>query len=340
MKPNESSRSIGQFSCYPVGLGCMNLSHGYVPVDDKSAIELLNKALDMGYQMLDTAALYGYGSNERLIAKAVGHRRDEYLLASKCGIYRDSNRERIICSDPNTIRRICEESLSRLNTDAIDLYYLHRWDKTTPIEESIEALAQLKKEGKILEIGLSEVSASTLSRAHQVHPIAAVQSEYSLWTRNPEIALLDKCEELGVALITFSPLGRGMLTGQITPKTIFSEHDIRRNMPRFLSNNLVHNSQLIEELEQLVAPYMEHYNVAPLTLATVVLAWLLTRSENIHVIPGTTNLHHLKENFICPEIIISDHLYHQMDALINQHTVKGERYNSLAQQDIDTEEFN
>ncbi|MEI8633648.1 aldo/keto reductase [Vibrio sp. PP-XX7] len=339
MLRTTGQRKIGQLACHPIGLGCMNLSHAYGhPPDEKYSIELLNTALDMGYNMLDTAALYGFGANEQLVAKAVGHRRHDYLLASKCGMFKGPDGKRAIDGRPQTIRKTCEDSLKRLHTDVIDLYYLHRWDKNIPIEESVLELSRLVDAGKIREIGLSEVSAQTLAKAHAVHPIAAVQSEYSLWTRNPEIAVLEQCETLNVAFVAFSPLGRGMLTGNITDPATFSDNDIRHHMPRFQAAHFSYNLARVRELKQLVADEVDISSTDD-SLASVVLAWLLSRSDHIHVIPGTTRLTHLKENWMAAQMTLSDKLLKKMDQLINQHTVSGPRYNPVTQQEVDTEEF-
>ncbi|MFC1236560.1 aldo/keto reductase [Vibrio sp. F74] len=337
MKP----RFIGPFSCNPVGLGCMNLSHAYGnPPDEKSSIRLLNNALDMGYNMLDTAALYGFGANEQLVAKAVGHRRSDYLLASKCGMFKGADGKKEINGRPETIRRTCEDSLKRLNTDVIDLYYLHRWDKSVPIEESVGELSRLVDEGKIRQIGLSEVSSETLTKAHSTHAIAAVQSEYSLWTRHPEIAVLDKCIELGTAFVAFSPVGRGILTGNITDPTSFASNDIRHAMPRFNHEHFAHNLALVKKLELLVSPDIKKFDPANMiTLATLALSWLLAKADNIHVIPGTTNLSHLQENIHAAQCSISPDLIAEMGNIINQNTVSGQRYNRATQLEIDTEEF-
>src|ERR1700722_9841438 len=210
-------RKLGPFSVSPIGLGCMNLSHAYgIPPPPDVAAAVLLHALDLGVTHFDTAALYGFGSNEELVGRTLAAHRARFTLASKCGIQgvkSDSSVRRVIDGRPQTLKQTCEDGLRRLRTDVIDLYYLHRWDKAVPIEESVGALAELKRQGKIRAIGLSEVSAATLRRAHAVHPIAAVQSEYSLCTRNPEIAVLGACREIGAALVAFSPLGRGFLTG-------------------------------------------------------------------------------------------------------------------------------
>lgn len=338
--PIDHPRKIGKLFCHPIGLGCMNLSHAYGhPVDEKTGIQILNAALDTGYDMLDTAALYGFGANEKLLAKAVGHRRSEFLLASKCGMFKGPDGKRAIDGRPETIRQHCEDSLKRLNTDVIDLYYLHRWDKHVPIEESMLALSRLVDEGKIREIGLSEVSAETLAKAHAVHPVAAVQTEYSLWTRNPEIAVLDQCRELDVAFVAFSPLGRGMLTGSVTDPNHFSERDIRRQMPRFQPEHFSHNQKLVEQLYHLVSGEIDIGPQSALSLAAVVLAWLLIRDDHLHVIPGTTSLTHLKENRLAAQVAVSGRLLMDMDRLINRFSVSGARYHPATQPEIDTEEF-
>ncbi|MBZ0215252.1 MAG: aldo/keto reductase, partial [Fimbriimonadaceae bacterium] len=210
------TRQLGPFDVSAVAVGCMNLSHAYgTPPDEKSAQDLLLRALDLGYTHFDTAALYGFGSNEVLLGKTLAGRRDEFVLASKCGMDRNEDGRREISGRPEVLRKTLERSLDRLKTDVIDLYYLHRLDRSVPIEESVGALADFVAEGKIKTIGLSEVSAATLRRAHAVHPVAAVQSEYSLWTRNPEIAVLDTFAQLGVSFVAFSPLARAFLTGTL-----------------------------------------------------------------------------------------------------------------------------
>ena len=326
-------RKLGPLSVSGISLGCMNLSHAYgTPPDEKTATKLLNQALDMGYTMLDTAALYGFGANETLLGKAVMHRRNEFVLASKCGMFKNAAGVREIDGHPDVLRKTCEDSLKRLGTEVIDLYYLHRWDRRVPIEESVGALAELVREGKIRAIGLSEVSAETLRKAHAVHPISAVQSEYSLWTRNPEIRVLDTCRELGVAFVAFSPLGRGFLTGELRDVSCFEEKDIRKNMPRFEPDNYQRNLQLLRGLEKVADEY-------DCSLAQISIAWLLAKSENIISIPGTTRLEHLKENFASAKVKIRQGTMDKLDALINQNTVCGARYNGVTQAEIDTEEF-
>lgn len=327
-----AKRKIGPFSVQPIGLGCMNLSHAYAfPPPEDYGMRLLNRALDIGYDFLDTAALYGLGKNEELLAKAVGHRRDEYLLASKCGmLFVDG--KRTIDSSPAAIRQVCEDSLRRLKVDVIDLYYLHRWDKKTPIEDSAGALGDLVGEGKIRTIGLSECSAETLRRAHAVHPVAAVQSEYSLWTRNPEIAVLDACRELGVAFVPFSPVGRGFLTSAPPEPASFVEKDIRKPMPRFNTDNWPKNLALLPAYNSIAAE-------AGCTPAQLALAWLLAKGENLIPIPGTMSIEHMEENFAAKDVTLSSDVVARLDALINERTVHGARYPANVQPEIDTEEF-
>ncbi len=332
--PNlDTTRKIGDLDVSPIGLGCMSLSHAYgMPPTEQYSTRLLNTALDKGCTFLDTAALYGFGANESLIGRAIKHRRSEYSLASKCGIFKNSEGKREINGNPVVLRQTCEDSLKRLKTDVIDLYYLHRWDKKTPIEESVGELSRLVDEGKIRHVGLSEVSAATLKKAHAVHPIAAVQTEYSLWTRNAEIEVLQACEALNVALVAFSPLARAYLTGTLDNIQGLDEKDLRRSMPRFHEENYRSNLGLLQ-------PYLkvaEELNCTPGQLA---LAWLLEKSESIIPIPGTSNINHLIENMnaIKLEIEFTTHIY--LDSLINRNNVSGPRYSASTQVEIDTEEF-
>lgn len=317
----------------------MNLSHAYGPATpEKQAAQLLNQALDLGYDHLDTATLYGAGANESLLGRAVMHRRREFLLASKCGMYMDAQGKKRISGDPALMRQQCEASLRRLNTDVIDLYYLHRWDKVIPIEETVGELSRLVDEGKIREIGLSEVSAQTLRKAHSVHPIAAVQSEYSLWTRNPEIALLDACRELDTTLVAFSPLGRGMLTGTLKSTDAFTEKDIRRAMPRFDESNFAHNLALIEGLQAQLEEWQQA-GLLEMNLAQLSLSWLNSQPVELVSIPGTTNLAHLAENIAASEQSLSAEIVSALSEMIHSANVAGPRYNAATQKEIDTEEF-
>ncbi len=326
------NRNLGPFSVSAIGLGCMSLSHAYgSPPPEEHGIRLLERALELGYTHLDTAALYGLGHNETLVGKAVGHRRDEYTLASKCGM-RVEDGKREISSRPDKIRLTLEDSLRRLRTEVIDLYYLHRWDKLTPIEEAVGALADLVGEGKIRSIGLSEVSAATLRKAHAVHPIAAIQSEYSPWTRNPEIAVLDACGELGVTFVAFSPVARGFLTDRPLSAAELEPRDIRRNMPRFQDGNWEANLKLRDVFVALARQ-------AGCTTAQLSLGWVLAQRPFIVPIPGTTSLEHLEENAGAAGVAVPKDVLAGVDALINASTVVGPRYNAAVQTEIDTEEF-
>lgn len=327
-----TTRRIGEFEVSAISLGCMNLSHAYgIPPTTEHGSRLLNQALDSGYTMLDTAALYGFGANETLLGQSIAHRRDEYVLASKCALHGvDGKRE--LTNDPAKLKKSCEDSLLRLKTDVIDLFYLHRWDKVTPIEEGVGALAELIQEGKIRAIGLSEVSANTLRKAHAVHPISAVQSEYSLWTREPEIAVLDTCRELGVAFVAFSPVARGYLTGQLRDVATLPAKDFRKNMPRFYPDNYAKNLTLLDAFSDLA-------ETQDCSMAQLSLAWLLHVDANIVPIPGTTSLQHLGENLAAMTVNIDEGVVQKAGAIINRSTVIGDRYIPATQAEIDTEEF-
>jgi aryl-alcohol dehydrogenase-like predicted oxidoreductase len=309
----------------------MSISHAYgTPLDPAAGAEVLRRALDLGYTMLDTAALYGFGGNETLIGETLGDRRKEFVLASKGGMFKDEQGRRAINGRPEVIRANCDESLQRLKTDVIDIYYLHRWDKKVPIEESVGALADLVREGKVRAIGLSEVSAPTIRRAHAVHPLAAVQTEYSLWSRNAELAALDTCRELGIAFVAFSPLGRGFLAGAIRDTSLLPPKDIRLAMPRFQGENFTRNLSLLDGVAAVARD-------AGLSMAQVVLAWVLNRGEHIIPIPGTQKIAHLEENAAAADVRLSDDVLARLDALVNPNTVAGRRYNDTVLAEIDTE---
>lgn len=326
-------RKVGPFDVSAIGFGCMNVSHAYgPPVSDEQGAAVLNRALDVGYTFLDSAALYGFGANEKLIGNAIKHRRDEYVLSSKCGMFKGVDGKREINGRPEAIKPLCEQSLKNLQTDVIDLYYLHRWDKNVPIEESIGAMADLVAEGKVKTLGLSEVSAETLKKAHAVHPISAVQTEYSLWTRNPEIAVLEACKELGAAFVAFSPVARGFLCGELTDVSTLHEKDIRRAMPRFTPENYAKNLKSLDEYKLIAEEN-------GCTMAQLALAWVLAKGEHIVPIPGTTSIAHLEENAKADAVTLSGETITRLDRLINQNTVHGARYNDATQTEIDTEEF-
>ena len=330
------SRRIGPFQVSALSLGCMNLSHAYgAPPPPEQTERLLLRALDLGVTMFDTAALYGFGANETLIGRVLGPHRTKFTLASKggmAGVQFDDGLKRVINGRPEAIRRNCEDSLRRLQTDHIDLYYLHRWDRRVPIEDSVGEMSRLLEEGKVRALGLSEVSATTLRRAHAVHTIAAMQSEYSLWSRNVEIGVLSACKELGVSLVAFSPLARAFLTGALRDVSGFDAKDIRRGMPRFEPAHYAANLALLDGLGAIARE-------AGCTPAQLALAWLLARGERVIPIPGTTKLAHLEENLGAVDVVLGSGMVARLDALINQRTVAGARYSAATQAEIDTEEF-
>ena len=327
------NRTLGPFQVSAIGLGCMNLSHAYgAPVTAEQGEAVLLQALDRGVTLFDTAALYGFGANEELVGKVLSRHRRKFTLASKCGIFRDEAGKRLIDGRPATLMRTCEDALKRLRTDVIDLYYLHRWDKTVPIEDSVGALSDLVRQGKIQAIGLSEVSASTLRKAHAVHPIAAVQTEYSLWTRNPEIAVLQACKELDAAFVAFSPVARGFLTGTLRDVATLDTKDIRRGMPRFAPENYAANLRLLDGLAVIARD-------AGCTLAQLALAWLLHQGEHIIPIPGTTSGAHLDEDLAAAEVQLPPAILDRLDALMQPQAVTAARYNAQSQSEVDTEDF-
>jgi aryl-alcohol dehydrogenase-like predicted oxidoreductase len=311
----------------------MSLSHAYgTPPDEPTAAAVLLKALDLGYTHFDTAALYGFGANEALLGRTLKHRRSDLVLATKGGMFRNAQGQREIDGRPDAIRQHCDESLRRLQTDVVDLYYLHRWDKRLPVEESVGAVADLVRAGKVRTVGLSEVSAETIRKAHRVHPLTAVQTEYSLWTRNPEVAVIDTCRELGIAVVAFSPLGRGFLTGGLTDVASLPPKDIRLAMPRFQGDHFQRNLGLLDGLAAIAREQR-------VTMAQLVLGWLLAQGNDIIPIPGTTRLDHLEENARSVDLRLEARTIAALDGLINPGTVSGARYNAATQTEIDTEEI-
>jgi aryl-alcohol dehydrogenase-like predicted oxidoreductase len=331
-------RQLGPFSVSAISLGCMNLSHAYgAPVSAEQAERVLLAALDAGVTMFDTAALYGFGANETLVGKVLAKHRSRFTLASKCGMQGvdlagDGKLVRVIDGRPETLRATCDAALKRLRTDVIDLYYLHRWDKQVPIEDSVGALSELVSAGKIRTIGLSEVSATTLRKAHAVHPVTALQTEYSLWTRNPEIAVLDACRELGVAFVAFSPVARGFLCGALQDVGTLDAKDIRRSMPRFAPDNYAANLKLLDGYNAIAQE-------AGCTPAQLALAWLLHKGEHIIPIPGTTSVPHLLDDLGAVDVKLGTEVMVQLEALVNEKTVAGSRYNEQGNREVDTEVF-
>ncbi|MFT4193348.1 aldo/keto reductase [Ottowia sp.] len=331
-------RALGPFTVSAIGLGCMNICHAYgTPPPQDEAERLLLAGLDAGVTHFDTAALYGFGISETIVGRALAPHRRRFTLASKCGMTREAGDGgvqpgRVIDGRPEAIRATCEGSLRRLKTDVIDLYYLHRWDKQVPIEDSVGALADLVRAGKVRAIGLSEVSAATLRRAHAVHPVAALQTEYSPWTRNPEIAVLAACRELGVSFVAFSPLGRGFLAGALPDQAAVDalpEKDIRRPMPRFTPGHFARNLALLARIKAIAAE-------AGCTPAQLALAWVLHQGEDILPIPGTRSVAHLHENLGAADVRLSAEVLAQVDALAV--AVSGHRYAEQARREVDTED--
>ncbi|MFN7153086.1 MAG: aldo/keto reductase [Acidovorax sp.] len=331
-------RTLGPFSVSAIGLGCMNLSHAYgAPVSAEQGERVLLAALDAGVTLFDTATLYGFGANETLVGRVMKPHRSRFTLASKCGmqgvdVAGDGKLVRVIDGRPDTLRKTCEDSLRRLQTDVIDLYYLHRWDKSVPIEESVGALGELVRRGHIRTVGLSEVSAATLRRADAEFPITAVQTEYSLWTRNPEIAVLEACRELGVAFVAFSPVARGFLCGGLTDVSTLDAKDIRRAMPRFAPEAYAANLKLLGGYQAIARD-------VGCTPAQLALAWLLHKGEHILPIPGTTSVEHLHDDLGAVNVQLDAATMARLDALINHRTVVGNRYNPQSASEVDTETF-
>lgn len=322
------ARNIGSLNVSSIGLGCMNMSSGYGPADDTVSTDLLNQALDNGYTFLDTAVAYGNGHNETLIGNALGKRRNEYTLATKCGLTPAG-----IDGRPDVITQQCDASLKRLNTDVIDLYYLHRVDPNVPIEESVGALARLQEQGKIREIGLSEVSTKTLRRGQAEHPIAALQSEYSLWSRTPERGILSACRELGIAFVPFSPLARAFLTGKAVDVDQLPEKDLRCTVarPRFEPEAFAQNSLLLGPFKTIA----ERNNCS---MAQLALAWLLAiEDQTLIPIPGTKHISFMIENAGADSVQLDEHTVAELNNLINKDTVVGARYSAARMAEADSE---
>jgi aryl-alcohol dehydrogenase-like predicted oxidoreductase len=302
-----------------VGLGCMGMSQAYGARDDEESARTVGRALDLGVNFIDTADMYGNGHNEELVGRALAGRRREAVLASKFGNIRTAAGGQDVNGRPDYVPRACEASLERLGVEVIDLYYLHRVDPNVPIEDSVGAMARLVEQGKVRHLGLSEASAATLRRAHAVHPIAALQTEYSLWSRDVEAEILPACRELGVTFVPYAPLGRAFLTGAIRDLEGLSDKDRRREMPRFQAENLERNRRLLGAIEEVA-------EAEGCTAAQVALAWLLAKGEDVVPIPGTKRRRYLEENAAAVEIALSADEVAALDEAFPAGAAAGERY--------------
>ncbi|WP_373281158.1 aldo/keto reductase [Nocardia araoensis] len=316
-----SRRRLGGLTVSAQGLGCMGMSHGYGAADDEQSIATLRHALDLGVSLLDTADFYGAGHNEELIGRAIAGRRDEVVLATKFGFANRLGEPTRIRGDAAYVRQACDASLRRLGVDHIDLYYLHRVDQQVPIEETVGAMAELVQAGKVRHLGLSEAGADTIRRAHAVHPIAALQSEWSLWTRDLETEIVPVCRALGIGLVPFSPLGRGFLTGRYSSVEGLADNDVRRGQPRFAAGNLERNLAIVAKLNELAA-------AKGVTAGQLALAWVQHRGEDVVPIPGTRRQRYLEENLAALTIELSADDLAAIEAAAPPEQVAGDRYDA------------
>ena len=314
-------RKLGELEVSALGLGCMGMSEFYGPRDDPRSIETIQKAYEMGITFFDTADIYGSGHNEELVGKAIKKFREKIVLATKFGVVRkkEDPHYRAISGKPDYVKQQCETSLKRLQVSVIDLYYMHRMDPDTPIEETIQAMAELVKAGKVRYIGLSEAEPDLIRRAHQVHPMTAIQTEYSLWTRDPEDEVLKLCRELNIGFVAYSPIGRGFLSGKLKSVETLSSEDFRKTLPRFQGENLAFNLKIVEILEEMA-------QVKICTPTEIALAWVLSQSPHIVPIFGTTRKEHLLENIRSLGVKLSLSEIKKLNDLVPPGFAKGERY--------------
>jgi aryl-alcohol dehydrogenase-like predicted oxidoreductase len=321
-------RNLGELTVSALGLGCMGMSEFYGDTDDDESIRVIQRAHELGITHLDTADLYGSGHNEQLVGRAAAGRRDDYTIATKFGNRREGDR-RWVDNSPEWIRAACEASLRRLGIDEIDLYYMHRRDPQVPISESVGAMAELVREGKVRHLGLSEVSADTLRDAAAVHPIAALQSEWSLFTRDLEREIVPAARELGVGIVAYAPIGRGLLAGAVASADELDGDDFRRTVPRFAGHNMDRNLQLVERLRQLAADS----GCTPVQLA---LAWVLARGDDVVPIPGTKRLRYLEEDAGAADVTLMEDQLGALDELFPPGVVAGDRYAEAQMQAVET----